>query len=95
MYQPNDPVGKTLELSAKLFAIMADEVLTACGEKEGSEIVRRAVRRYANLRAEGVKERIRAAGKEVTFETVDEFSDFPPTRHGTAKPRPLIPASGN
>lgn len=80
MYQPNDPVGKTLELSAKLFAIMADEVLAACGEQEGSELVRRAVRRYANLRAEGVKERIRAAGKEVTFETVDEFSDFPPNQ---------------
>lgn len=78
MFQPNDPVGKSVQLSAKLFAIMADEVLQACGEEEGSKIVRRAVRRYANMRASGIREKICAAGKEVTFETVEEFSDYPP-----------------
>lgn len=78
MFNPNDPVGKATEMSAKLFAIMADEVLKACGEEEGSKIVRGAVRRYANMRAAGIRERILAAGKEVTFETVEEFSDYPP-----------------
>jgi len=78
MYRPDDPVGKVTEMSAKLFAIMADEVLKACGEEEGTKIVRGAVRRYANMRAEGIRKRILAAGKEVTFETVEEFSDYPP-----------------
>ena len=73
-----DPVGTTVELSAKLFAIMADEVLQACGEEEGARIVRKAVRRFAQLRAAGIQERILAAGQEVTFETVEEFSDYPP-----------------
>ena len=74
----SDPVGKTVELSAKLFAIMADEVLKACGEQEGERIVRSAVRRFAKMRAENIRTRILAAGKQVTFETVEEFSDYPP-----------------
>ncbi len=78
MYRPNDPVGRSVELTAKLFALMADEVLRACGEEEGSKIVRRAVRRFADLRAAGIRGKILAAGKEVTFETVEEFSDYPP-----------------
>lgn len=73
-----DPVGKTVELSAKLFALLADEVLKACGDQEGERIVRRAVRRYANMRAEGIRAQIVAAGKEVSFETLEEFSDYPP-----------------
>ena len=78
MFQPNDPVGISVQMSAKLFAIMADEVLQACGEDKGEEIVRRAVRRYAELRAAGIRKEILDAGKEVTFETVEEFSDYPP-----------------
>lgn len=78
MYQPNDPGGISVQMSAKLFAIMADEVLQACGEDKGEEIVRRAVRRYAELRAAGIRKEILDAGKEVTFETVEEFSDYPP-----------------
>ena len=78
MYQPNDPVDISVQMSAKLFAIMADEVLQACGEDKGEEIVRRAVRRYAELRAAGIRKEILDAGKEVTFETVEEFSDYPP-----------------
>ena len=74
----SDPVGKTVELSAKLFAVMADEILKSCGEQEGEKIVRNAVRRFANLRAENIRSRILAAGKQVTFETVEEFSDYPP-----------------
>ena len=70
MYQPNDPVGISVQMSAKLFAIMADEVLQACGEDKGEEIVRRAVRRYAELRAAGIRKEILDAGKEVTFATV-------------------------
>lgn len=80
MYQPNDPVGKATEMSAKLFAYMADEVLKACGEAEGSALVRRAVRRYADHRAQGVLSNIKKSGKEVTFETVEEFSDYPPNQ---------------
>lgn len=78
MFQPNDPVGISVQMSAKLFAIMADEVLQACGEDKGEEIVRRAVRRYAELRAAGIRKETLDAGKEVTFETVEEFSDYPP-----------------
>lgn len=77
MFDRNDPVGKTTELMAKLFAIMADETIRECGKDQGEAIVKRAVRRFANLRAEGVKKRILADGKEITFETVDEYSDFP------------------
>ena len=68
MFQPNDPVGISVQMSAKLFAIMADEVLQACGEDKGEE-----------LRAAGIRKEILDAGKEVTFETVEEFSDYPPS----------------
>lgn len=78
MYSPNDPVGKVTGTMAKLFALLADEVIGAVGEEQGEAIVRSAVRKFAVMRAEGIKERIRAAGKEITFETVDEFSDYPP-----------------
>ena len=91
MFQPNDPVGISVQMSAKLFAIMADEVLQACGEDKGEEIVRRAVRRYAELRAAGIRKEILDAGKEVTFETVEEFSDYPPATRGTV--RPIFPTN--
>jgi len=77
MYDANDSVGKAVEMSAKLFAIMADEVLKSCGQEKGQEIVKRAVRRYGVMRAEGIKNRILQDGKEVTFETVEEYSDYP------------------
>ena len=77
MYDPNDPVGKTTETMAKLFAFMADEIIAAEGEEKGSAIVKKAVRRFADYRADGIKERIKKDGKEVTFETVDEYSDYP------------------
>lgn len=77
MYDSNDPVGKTVEMSARLFAIMADEVLRNCGPEKGQEIVKKAVRRYAKMRAEGIKNRILQDGKKVTFETVEEYSDYP------------------
>ena len=50
MFNPNDPVGKATEMAAKLFALIADEVLRNCGEEEGSQIVRKAVRRYGLMR---------------------------------------------
>lgn len=77
MYNANDPIGKTVEMNAKLFAIMADEILKTCGQKEGQEIVKKAVRRYGIMRAEGIRNRIHRDGKEVSFETVEEYSDYP------------------
>lgn len=77
MFDPNDPIGKSIELSAKLFAILADEVLKECGDGEGESIVRRAVRRYGQMRAETIKENIRKDGKDITFETVEQYSDYP------------------
>lgn len=77
MYNPNDPVGKVTETMAKLFAVMADEIIREMGNEKGEAAVRRAVRRFANLRADAIKERIRKDGKEVTFHTVEEYSDYP------------------
>lgn len=77
MFDRNDPVGKATEMTAKLFALMADEMIRQCGEKEGSEMAKRAVRRFGVMRAEAVKQKILADGKAVTFETVEEYSDYP------------------
>lgn len=77
MFDPNDPIGKTIELNAKLFAMLADEVLRECGDEKGEKIVRSAVRKYGQMRAEGIKKRIKESGKEVTFETVEQYSDYP------------------
>ena len=74
MYNPNDPIGKVTETMAKLFAVMADEIIREMGNEKGEAAVRRAVRRFANLRADAIKERIRKDGKEVTFHTVEELS---------------------
>lgn len=78
MFDKNDAVGKSTEMSAKLFAIMADEVIKACGEAEGSKIVTKAVRRYGVMRANAIKKKILNDGKEVTFETIEHYSDYPP-----------------
>lgn len=80
MYDKNDPVGIAIQMGARLFAIMADEVIRSCGSGEGEPIVRQAVRRYAAMRANSIMERIRNDGKEVTFETVEEYSDYPPNQ---------------
>ena len=77
MYNPNDPVGKVTETMAKLFAVMADEIIREMGNEKGEAVVKRAVRRFANLRADAIKERSRKDGKEVTFHTVEEYSDYP------------------
>ena len=50
MYNPQDPVGKVTETMAKLFAVMADEVLQEMGQEKGEAVVKRAVRRFANMR---------------------------------------------
>ena len=52
MYNPQDPVGKVTETMAKLFAVMADEVLQEMGQEKGEAVVKRAVRRFANMRAQ-------------------------------------------
>lgn len=77
MYDKNDPIGKSTEMTAKLFALMADEMIRECGEEKGGEMARRAVRRFGVMRAEAAKQRILADGKEITFETVEEYSDYP------------------
>lgn len=77
MFDPKDPVGKATELSAKLFAILADEVIRECGTERGEKIVRKAVRSYGQMRAKSIKERIIKDGKEVTFETAEQYSDYP------------------
>ena len=35
MYNPNDPVGKVTETMAKLFAVMADEIIREMGNEKG------------------------------------------------------------
>lgn len=35
MYNPNDPVGKVTETMAKLFAVMADEIIREMGKGGG------------------------------------------------------------
>lgn len=77
MYDQNDPVGKAVEMGAKLFALLADEVLKECGKEKGSQIVKHAVRRYGAMRGKAIREKILAEGKDVTFETVEEYSDYP------------------
>lgn len=80
MFNPNDPVGKATEMAAKLFALIADEVLRNCGEEEGSQIVRKAVRRYGLMRGETIRANILADGKELTFENAEAYSDYPPNQ---------------
>ncbi len=80
MFNPNDPVGKATEMAAKLFALIADEVLRNCGEEEGSQIVRKAVRRYGLMRGEAIRANILADGKELTFENAEAYSDYPPNQ---------------
>ena len=77
MYNPEDPVGKVTETMAKLFAVMADEVIREMGQEKGEAVVKRAVRRFANMRAQKIIENIKKDGKEVTFHTVEEYSDYP------------------
>ena len=72
-----DPIGQVTEIMAKLFAVMADEFINEIGEEDGEKVVKRAVRRFANLRAKGIIDRIHADQKEVTFHTVEEYSDYP------------------
>ena len=57
MYNPQDPVGKVTETMAKLFAVMADEGLQEMGQEKGEAVVKRAVRRFANMRAQKIIER--------------------------------------
>ena len=83
MYNPNDPVGKVTETMAKLFAVMADEIIREMGNEKGEAVVKRAVRRFANLRADAIKERSRKDEKEVTFHTLIILI----IRPGTASPR--------
>ena len=87
MYNPNDPVGKVTETMAKLFAVMADEIIREMGNEKGEAVVKRAVRRFANLRADAIKERSRKDGKEVTFHTVRNTLIILIIRPGTASPR--------
>ena len=67
MYNPQDPVGKVTETMAKLFAVMADEVLQEMGQEKGEAVVKRAVRRFANMRAQKIIENIKKDGKEVNL----------------------------
>ena len=87
MYNPNDPVGKVTKTMAKLFAVMADEIIREMGNEKGEAVVKRAVRRFANLRADAIKERSRKDGKEVTFHTVRNTLIILIIRPGTASPR--------
>lgn len=77
MFKKDDPVGKTVEMGAALFAIVADTVIKECGKEVGENIVRKAVKKYAVMRANKIKNQIIAEGKEVTFDTVEEYSDYP------------------
>lgn len=77
MFDKSDPVGKATEMSAKLFAFVANEILQECGDEKGSQIVRNAVRKYGKMRAEAIKKKILQDGKEITFETVEHYSDYP------------------
>ena len=63
MYNPEDPVGKVTETMAKLFAVMADEVLQEMGQEKGEAVVKRAVRRFANMRAQKIIENIQKGRK--------------------------------
>ena len=77
MYNPEDPVGKVTETMAKLFAVMADEVIREMGQEKGEAVVKRAVRRFANMRGPEDHRKHQKDGKEVTFHTVEEYSDYP------------------
>lgn len=77
MYDKNDPIGKATEMTAKLFALMADEIISECGEEKGGIIVKQAVRKYGVMRANAIKENILRDGKDITFENVEHYSDYP------------------
>lgn len=77
MFDKNDPVGKMGEILGKLFAIMADEVIKQCGDEKGTKIVKDAVWRFGMYRGQKIREKVLAAGEDLTFENFEHFYDIP------------------
>lgn len=73
----NDPVAGMAKIMAKLFAFMAWEVIEQCGDQRGGEIVEAAVQKFGEHRGNLRKEATLAAGKSLTLENFEEFSDLP------------------
>lgn len=73
----SDPVGKTVEIMAKLFIFTAKEIIDEIGDDRGRSVLKRAVREFAEYRAGKIKEEIKKAGKDVNFHTIEEYSDYP------------------
>ena len=86
MYNPQDPVGKVTETMAKLFAVMADEVLQEMGQEKGEAVVKRAVRRFANMRAQKIIENIKRTERKSPSTRWRNIPIIRPMRRGTATP---------
>jgi len=77
MPDEKDPVVGMCKLMAKLFAFMAAEVTEQCGAERGEEIIRSAVHKFGVHRGTVRKAATLAAGKELTLENFEEYSDLP------------------
>ena len=81
MYNPDDPVGNVNgDHGEAVCRHRRSRVIREMGQEKGEAVVKRAVRRFANMRAQKIIENIKKDGKEVTFHTVEEYSDYPANR---------------
>lgn len=79
MHNPNDPIGKMGELMAKLFAIVANEVIEEFGEEKGHEVIKRGVWKFGVMRGQQIREKVLESGNELSLESFSNFSDLPPS----------------
>lgn len=78
MFDKQDPVGAMAYKMGELFAIMVSEMEKELGEERGLEVAARAVDRFGAMRGSRVRQAVLDAGKELTFENMEEFYDMPP-----------------
>lgn len=77
MHNPNDPIGKMGELMAKLFAIVANEVIEELGEDKGRELIKRGVWKFGLMRGQNIRQAVLDSGNELNLESFNNFSDLP------------------
>jgi len=77
MQYKNDSVGKMGEILAMLFAIMADGIITHCGEIDGKQIIRDAIYRFGYERGKAIRDMVLKDNKEITFENLEKYYDIP------------------
>lgn len=73
----NDPVVAMAKVLGKLYYFMAKEVIDAYGEKEGKEVIRRAIWKFGANRGANIRKKVLENGEELNFENFEKFYDIP------------------